>query len=259
MAIVRLTAREMRSAIDDGALTLQYQPQVHARTGTLVGVEAFVRWPHPAYGMLGPGDVLPLVEQGGLHVAFDRWVLTAICAQLRKWRDEAFEVAVVSANLWAQTLRSPDVVETVREVIMKSGVEARSIEIECPKTTLRDETLAEPARRLRVLGLRTSSEEFGDPAVADRARDYDTLKIGFPLARDLFAEGSTSADQVRAIVAAAKTTGARVVADSVETPEQEGALVALGCEVVQGFLYGPEVSADELKKLAATGAKQEPA
>ncbi len=248
----------MRGAIEAGALSLQFQPQVHAPSGTLMGVEAFVRWPHPAYGLLGPGDIIPLIEQGSLHVAFDRWVLGAICAQLRKWRDEAFDAKVVSANLWAQTLRSPDVVDMVRDVVVRSGVEARQLEIECPKTTLRDQTLAEPARRLRALGVRTSSEELGDPAVADRARDYDTLKIGFPVVRDLSVQGSGSADQVRAIVSAATSVGARVVADSVETPEQEGALVALGCDIVQGYLYGPEVSGEELRKLAATGSKQQP-
>ncbi len=255
MAIVRLTPRELRNAIEDDALSLQFQPQVRATTGALVGVEAFVRWPHPAYGMLGPGDIIPLVEQGSLHVALDRWVLRAICAQLVRWRDDAFDVHVVSANIWAQTLRAPDVVEMVRGVIVPSGLAPRVIEIECPRTTLRDETLAEPARRLRGLGLRTSSEELGDPTVADRASDFDTLKVGYPVARDLFVEGSGSADAVRAIVAAAKAAGARVVADSVETPQQEAALVALGCDIVQGYLYGPEVSAAELRVLASAGEK----
>lgn len=256
MAIVRLTPRELRNAMEDDALSLQFQPQVHALSGTLRGVEAFVRWPHPAYGMLGPGDIIPLVEQGALHAAFDRWVLEAVCAQLVRWRQEAFDVHVVSVNLWAQTLRAPGAVDMVREVVRAADVDPRLVEIECPRTTLRDETLAEPARRLRALGLRTSSEELADPSVAERARDFDTLKVGYPVARDLFVEGSTGADAVRAIVAAAKAAGARVVADSVETPRQEAALVALGCDIVQGYLYGPEVSARELERLLAVGAKQ---
>ncbi len=256
VAIVRLTPRELQRAIADGMLSLQFQPQVHAPSGALMGVEAFVRWPHPAYGVLGPGDIIPLIEQGGLHVDLDRWVLTAIADQLRRWRAEAFDVKVVSANVWAQTLRAPNVVDMVRDAVLAGDVDPSVLEIECPRTTLRDDTLAEPARRLRALGLRISSEEFGDPAVAERARDFDTLKIGYPVARELFAEGSASADAVRAIVSAAKMSGARVVADSVETPEQEGALVALGCEIVQGYLYGPEVSPGELRQLLATAAKQ---
>ena len=115
------------------------------------------------------------------------------------------------------------------------------------------------ARRLRVLGVRVASEDFADPALAASARDFDTLKVGYPLVRDLEASGSSAAAAVTAIVGAARAVGARVVADSVETPEQEDALVVLGCDIVQGHLYGPEVSAAELRQLASAGAKRTPA
>lgn len=262
MAIVRLRPNDLRRAITDDALSLQFQPQVHAPTGRLVGAEAFVRWPHPSYGMIGPGDIIPLVEQGGFHVDFDRWVLTAVCAQVKRWNDEGFDVPVVSANLWAQTLRSPELADMLRDIVLASGVKASAVEIECPRGTVRDSALAEPARRLRVLGVRVASEEFGDPALADAARDFDTLKIGYPVARDLASGDAGAREAVEAIVNAAhivRTTtkaGVRVVADSVETPEQEDALVALGCDIVQGYLYGPEVSAAELRQLASMGAKR---
>ena len=255
MAIVRLRPGDLKRAIADGMLSLQYQPQVHAPTGKLVGAEAFVRWPHPAHGMIGPSDIIPLIEQGGFHVEFDRWVVTELCQQIRRWQDDGFEVPVVAANVWAHTLRSPGAVDLVRDAVIKTGAIASALEIECPRGTVGDESLAEPARRLRVLGVRVASEEFGDPALASAAADFDTLKIGYPVARELVIAGSASAGQVSAIVAAARAAGARVVADSVESPEQEDGLVALGCEIVQGYLYGPEVSAAELKQLAAVGAK----
>src|SRR3990170_2062657 len=88
MAIVRLRPDELKRALDEGALSLQFQPQVHVPTGKLVGIEAFVRWPHPAHGMIGPSDIVPLLDQGSLHVEFDRWVLRAISAQLIAWRNE---------------------------------------------------------------------------------------------------------------------------------------------------------------------------
>ncbi|HZP96184.1 MAG TPA: EAL domain-containing protein [Candidatus Limnocylindria bacterium] len=256
MAIVRLRPEDLRRAIADGTLSLQFQPQVHAPTGKLVGAEAFVRWPHPSYGMIGPGDIIPLVEQGGFHVELDRWVLTAACGQLARWASGSLDVPIVAANIWAHTLRAPDVVDIVREIVLASGVPLGALEIECPRGTVRDASLAEPARRLRALGVRVASEELGDRAIAASARDFDTLKIGYPLARDLLVAGSAAADAVTAIVEAARSAGARVVADSVESPEQEDALRALGCEIVQGYLYGPEVSAAELQTLAAAGAKR---
>ena len=218
-------------------------------TGKLVGVEAFARWPHPAHGMIGPSDIVPLLDQGSLHVEFDRWVLRAISAQIMAWRNDGLPVPLVAANLWTHTLQQPDVVEMVRDAISSSGIAPGDVEIECPRGSVRDPLLAEPVQRIRGLGVRIASEEFGDPAIADAASGFDTLKIGYPIARDLPVLGTESLEAVQAIVEAAHVTGARVVADSVETKDQEDLLVQFGCEIVQGRLYGPEVAADELKTL----------
>ena len=255
MAIVRLRPDDLRRAIAENSLSLQFQPQVYVPTGKLVGAEAFVRWPHPSYGMIGPSDIIPLVELGRFHAEFDRWVITALCEQIKRWDAEGFDVPIVAANLWSQTLRSPDVVEMVSKIVIASGVRADVVEIEVPNGTLRDPALAAAARRLRVLGVRVATEEMTDRALASAASDFDTLKIGYPIVRELGVAGSNSGDAVTAVIDAARSAGARVVADSVELEEQEEALVALGCEVVQGYLYGPEVSAAELKTLAAVGVR----
>lgn len=249
MAIVRLRPEELRRALDDGALSLQFQPQVHVPTGKLVGVEAFARWPHPAHGMIGPSDIVPLLDQGSLHVDFDRWVLRALCQQLLTWRREGVDAPIVAANMWTHTLRQPDVVEMVNGAIASTGVPPSALEIECPRGSVRDPMIAEPVQRIRALGVRIASEEFGDPAIADAASGFDTLKIGYPLARDLTVLGTESLEAVQAIVEAARVAGARVVADSVETKDQEDLLVQFGCEIVQGRLYGPEVAPEELKTL----------
>jgi EAL domain-containing protein (putative c-di-GMP-specific phosphodiesterase class I) len=222
---------------------------VHVPSGKLVGIEAFARWPHPAHGMIGPSDIVPLLDQGSLHVEFDSWVLRAICAQLVTWRNEGVEVPIVAANLWTHTLQRPNVVEMVRDAIASSGFAPSVIEIECPRGSVRDPLLAEPVQRIRALGVRIASEEFGDPAIADAASGFDTLKIGYPIARDLPILGTESLEAVQAIVEAALAAGARVVADSVETKDQEDLLVQFGCEIVQGRLYGPEVAPNELKTL----------
>jgi len=249
MAIVRLRPEELKRAIDENALSLQFQPQVHVPTGKLVGIEAFVRWPHPAHGMIGPSDIVPLLDQGSLHVEFDRWVLRALCAQVVAWRKDGVDVPLVAANMWTHTLQRPDVVDMVREAIASSGIAPTDLEIECPRGSVRDPLLAEPVQNIRALGVRIASEEFGDPAIADAASGFDTLKIGYPIARDLPVLGTESLEAVQAIVEAAHVTGARVVADSVETKDQEDLLLQFGCEIVQGRLYGPEVAADELKTL----------
>jgi EAL domain-containing protein (putative c-di-GMP-specific phosphodiesterase class I) len=205
--------------------------------------------------MIGPSDIVPLLDQGSLHVEFDRWVLRAICAQVLAWRKEGVDVPIVAANIWTATLQRPDVVEIIRDAIASSGVAPGVIEIECPRGSVRDPLLAEPVQGIRALGVRVASEEFGDPAIADAASGFDTLKIGYPIARDLPVLGTESLEAVQSIVEAARVTGARVVADSVETTDQEDLLVQFGCEIVQGRLYGPEVAPEELKTLLASSIR----
>jgi EAL domain-containing protein (putative c-di-GMP-specific phosphodiesterase class I) len=255
MAIVRLRPEELKRAMDEGGLSLQFQPQVHVPTGKLVGAEAFVRWPHPGHGLIGPSDIATLLDQGSLHAQFDHWVLKAACAQLLAWRKDGVDVPLVAVNLWTHTLQRPDVVDMVRHAVMTSGVDPKLVEVECPRGSVRDPALAEPVQRIRGLGVRVASEEFGDPAIADAANGFDTLKIGYPLARELPVLGSESLEAVQAIVEAARAANARVVADSVETKDQEDLLVQFGCEIVQGRLYGPEVAAPELKTLLNTGIR----
>ena len=100
MAIVRLRSADLKQALESGALSLHYQPQVVIATGKLAGVEAFVRWPHPAYGMIGPSDIITLVDQAGMHVEFDRWVVGAICRQAKQWRRDGVAAPIVAANVW---------------------------------------------------------------------------------------------------------------------------------------------------------------
>jgi EAL domain-containing protein (putative c-di-GMP-specific phosphodiesterase class I) len=244
MAIVRLRPGDLKQALETGALSVHYQPQVEVATGKLAGVEAFVRWPHAVYGMLGPGDIIPLVDQGGLHVEFDRWVVGEICAQAKKWRKEKAPVPLVAANVWAQTLRRPDALKLM-EALASTKVDPKMIELEVPKGSSTDAALGKALAAIRELGVRLASEEYvTGPRPSGKLR-FDTLKIPFPISRD----HEANADAIKAVVAEAKKIGARVVADSVETPEQEQALVALGVEIVQGYLYGPEVSPAELRTL----------
>lgn len=244
MAIVRLRAGDLKDALEAGALSLHYQPQVEIRTGKLAGVEAFVRWPHPVYGMIGPGDIVPLVDQGGLHVEFDRWVVGAICAQAKRWRTQGVPVPIVAANIWAETLRRPDALRLM-DALAETKADPTMLELECPRGSTADPALTKALVAIHALGVRLASEEYASGARPRGKLTFDTLKIPYPISRDHIA----NADGIRAVVAAAKKIGARVVADSVESAEQEEALASLGVEIVQGYLYGPEVAPAELGTL----------
>ena len=243
MAIVRFRPGELKQALDSGALTVHYQPQVEVRTGRVVGVEAFVRWPHPAHGLVGPGDIIPLVDRAGLHLEFDRWVVGAICRQARSWRKDGVRVPVLAANVWSETLRHPDALRLI-DVLAETGADPQTIELECPRGSTVDPALTKTLLSIQSLGVRLASEELAASAGRAKIR-FDTLKIPYPISRD---HGAHAKD-ITAAVTLAKTTASRVVADSVETVAQESALAALGVEIVQGHLYGPEVAPAELRTL----------
>ena len=240
--MIRLRPFDLENALESDALSVHYQPQVEIKTGKLAGVEAFVRWPHPVLGMIGPSDIIPLVEQASLHVEFDRWVIGTICRQAMKWRADGVAVPVVAANVWSETLRRPDALRLV-DALAETRVDPRIIELECPRGSTVDPGLTKALGAIQALGVRLASEEYAAGARPPWILNFNTLKIPYPISRDHVA----NAARIAAVVAEAKTTGARVVADSVESVEQERALASLGVQIVQGYLYGPEVTPAELR------------
>ena len=250
MAIVRLRPADLRQALETGALSVHYQPQVEVRTGELVGVEAFVRWPHAVYGMLGPSDIIALVEEAGLHVEFDRWVVGTICRQARKWRADGVSVPIVAANVWSETLRRPDALRLI-DALAETGVDPRTIELECPRGSTVDPELTKALVAIQALGVRLATEEYAAGARPRWILTFDTLKVPYPISRD----HEANAFAIAAVVAEGRRIGARVVADSVESVDQEDALASLGVGIVQGHLYGPEVVPEELRtSLTRSGA-----
>jgi EAL domain-containing protein (putative c-di-GMP-specific phosphodiesterase class I) len=242
--MVRLRPSELKQALEAGALSLHYQPQVHIKTGKLAGVEAFVRWPHAVHGMIGPSDIIPVVEQAGLHVEFDRWVVGAISRQAKRWRAEGVAVPVVAANIWNETLRQPDALRLI-DALAETGADPKAIELECPRGSTVDPELTKALVAIHALGVRLATEDYTTGARPPWIVTFDTLKIPYPISRDHVA----NATAIVAVVAEGKKIGARVVADSVESAAQEQALASLGVEIVQGYLYGPEVAPAELRTL----------
>lgn len=221
MAVVRLRPADLRDALRNDGTSLQFQVQVHVPTGTLAGVEALVRWPHFQYGMIGPAEIAQLVMQGGLHEEFDAWVIRAARAQAAEWVRQGVPLPLVSVNVWEQTLRTPAIMTMVEGATL--------LELELPRGAASDPAHIPVIGSLRARGVRVAAETVPDI-------DIDTVKLRPPVDAS--------------VVAAAKARGLRVVAEGVETGEQQDQALGAGCEIVQGFVFGPEVSAAEVSTLA---------
>lgn len=244
MAIVRLRPAELRQALASDGVSLHFQLQVHIPTESLAGVEALVRWPHPTHGMIGPPDVAALVDQGSLHAEFDGWVLREAAAQAARWAAEGIPVPVVSVNLWPQTLRQPDATRAILGAIGAGAPGVRGLELECPRAAVRDPALSPIFSALRGVGVRVATDVRAVEDLAGIA--VDTVKIPPPVVADIGAQAGT----IQEIVGVARERGLRLVAEGVESPEQQQALVAAGCEILQGFLYGQDFGAAEVSTLA---------
>ena len=221
MAVVRIRPADLRSALAEDGTSLQYQAQVHVPSGTLAGVEAFVRWPHPLYGMVGPQEIVQLVIQGGLHVEFDAWVIRTATAQAKKWIAEGVPLPLIAVNIWDQTLRSPRLLEMVDA--------AERLELELPRGAASDPAHVPMIGSVRARGGRVAAEVLPET-------DVDTVKLRLPIDA--------------ATVSGARARGIRVVAEGIENEEQQAQALAAGCEIIQGYVFGPEVSASEVSALA---------
>ena len=242
MAIVRLRVAELQQALESGALSLHYQPQVHVRSGKLAGVEAFVRWPHPTHGMLGPSDIIPLVDQAGLHVEFDRWVVGAICRQAKAWQTAGMPPLSVSVNLSARQFKHQDLVAVVRGALEESGVDPAHLELEVTESLLMEDTkrTVQMLEALREEGVTISLDDFGTGYSSLGYLKYfpiDCIKLDKSFVRDAVSNAQSGAI-TSAIIALGHSLGLSVVAEGVETVEQLEYLADRSCDVVQGYLFG---------------------
>jgi diguanylate cyclase (GGDEF)-like protein/PAS domain S-box-containing protein len=241
----------LRKAVSQGEFALWYQPQIDARTGRLVGMEALVRWEHPDFGLLEPERFIPVAEETGLVVPLGEWVIRAACEQAVAWREAGRDDVTVAVNLSAWHFRRPGFAAFFRDVLERTGLEGARLNLELTETVLMEkkdltvETLAE----LKTLGIRLSVDDFGtgySSLAYLRQFPLDILKIDRAFVRDI---ASNPADRavIKALIELAHALELSVIAEGVETEEQIRWLKDLGCDVLQGYRLGRPLPAEHLK------------
>ena len=242
---------ELRRALAAGQFELHYQPLVSARTRTLNGFEALLRWRHPEQGLISPATFIPLAEEMGLIRPIGAWVLARACRDAAAW-PASLKVAV---NLSSVQFVRGDLVDEVTQALSESGLAATRLELEITESVLLQDN-AETFRilhRLHALGLRIAMDDFGTgySSVSYLRRfPFDKLKIDQCFVRTLGREAGSVA-LVRAMVGLGKACNMGVVAEGVETPEQAAILEAEGCDELQGFLFSRPLPLSDLTNLLA--------
>jgi len=247
--------QDLRQALDRGEFVLHYQPRYSTREGRMTGAEALVRWAHPSRGLVPPLEFIPTAEKNGLIFQLGEWVLDEACRQMRLWCHAGYEDWIISVNLSAQQFNHPELTQTVREALERYHLEPHRLTLEITESTAMQDADASLAIlcQLHEMGVGISIDDFGtgySSLLYLKRLPASELKIDRGFVRDLTHDAEDAAI-IAAIVALGRALNLNIVAEGVETREQQEYLTRLGCSSLQGYLLGRPVAADQFVQMFA--------
>jgi len=232
---------DLRAAIESGKqLRIEYQPKVDLARGTVIGIEALVRWDHPTQGLLMPGAFISLAEESDLIVPMSKWLLDEACHDMHRWIAEGMRPMRVAVNVSERLFRDANLVESIAGALAAADLDPRHLEIEVTERTITQEAerTERALERLSDMGVRVSIDDFGTGYSSLRqlqGLSIHALKIDQSFVRDAHSREESRAI-VEAIISIARSFDLDVIAEGVETREELSAIRTLGCTRVQGYL-----------------------
>lgn len=242
---------EIKKALKNDEFMPYYQPKIDAKTSKIIGMEALVRWEHPALGFITPDKFVPIAEELGLIAAIDSWMMKETICAMSQWKKSGLKTGVLSLNFSMQLLERSNCFEDLERVLAEFEVSPKDIEIEIPETVL----MSDPQKvigilsKFRELGIVISIDDFGTGYSSLsylKLLPIDKLKIDRSFVDDLPHDEHDVAI-VKAIVALAQSLHLELLVEGVETKEQAEFLVELGCQNHQGYYYSKPIPFDEFE------------
>jgi len=243
----------LRRGLERNEFLLHYQAKLDLNTGRITGVEALVRWQHPDMGLVPPAQFIPLAEETGLIVAIGRWVLHTACAQSVAWQKQGLPPVHIAVNLSARQFADDDLVEDIAATLKSTGLQPSLLELELTESMVIQNT--ERAGRvlgeIKAMGVRLAIDDFGvgySSLTHLKRFPIDTLKVDRSFIRDLPTDAEDKAI-TEAIIAMGKSLDLTVVAEGVETAEQQAFLREHDCDEMQGFFFSKPIPGDAFAEL----------
>ena len=250
---------DLRFALERGEFQIFYQPIVDLHTGGIDGCEALLRWQHPERGLLLPADFLDVASEAGLIVALDWWVLEQTCRNLLRWqrRYPGHAKLRASVNMDERQFADRNVIETLRGVLKRTGIDPSTLALEITETIFRGgRTEAEATlNALKDLGVSLVVDDFGtgySSLDSFATSPFDVLKVDRSFVRDMVTNPRHGAI-VHTIAGFAELLGLGLIAEGVENRAQADLLFDVGCERGQGYLYSPPVSQEAFECMLEQG------
>jgi len=239
--VQRESLEAIRSALDNNQFVLHYQPKVNMRTGTVIGVEALIRWQHPERGLLNPIEFLPVIENNPMNIEMGEWVIDSALTQISRWQAMSANLPLsISVNIAAVQLQQSDFTQRLKTLLAAhSDVEPRHLELEVLETSALDDVhhVSTTMNSCMALGVKFALDDFGtgySSLTYLRRLPANIIKIDQTFVRDMLID-IDDFSIVEGVIALAKSFKRDVIAEGVETIEHGTALLQIGCELAQGY------------------------
>ncbi|MGG3914168.1 bifunctional diguanylate cyclase/phosphodiesterase [Rossellomorea vietnamensis] len=247
----------LRKVLEFDQLCLYYQPKVDLDTRHIIGVEALIRWHHPALGMVSPAEFIPLAEETGLIVPIGEWVLREACKQSKEWEETGMGIIPVAVNISVRQIKDGGFVEMVKGILAEYEFNPDRLELEITESIMQDfEISTNVLNELKKVGVMISMDDFGTGYSSLnnlRHLPIDSIKIDKSFVDDIM-EDSNQVSIVKAIIDMSQNMNFTTIAEGIETENQMLFLKRNGCQVGQGYHFSRPLPASELQ-ISLIGAR----
>lgn len=244
-------ANDLRLAIERNEFTLYYQPKVDANTKKITGLEALIRWNHPERGMVSPGVFIPVAEESELILDIGKWVIKEACNQIRKWNDKGFSDLPISVNVSAKQFKDNSLVDFIKRALQENNIMPKSLEIEITESAImkNKEKAMLKLNQIKDMGITILLDDFGtgySSLLYLKSFPIDVIKIDQNFVKNM----NQSIDDgaiIKTIIVLSNDLKIKTIAEGVETEEQYEILKELGCNQIQGYLFGRPSKVEDIE------------
>lgn len=252
--VPRFSLDDINQAFDNNEFCFYLQPKCNAETGAIVGAEALVRWNHPEYGLVSPGEFIPLLERESMVTRFDLFIWRSVCEMLSRWDEEGRNLVPVSVNVSMTDIEAIDVARVLGDLLDRFSIDARLLQVEITESAIayNMDVVEETIRDLHARGIAVLMDDFGSAySSLNMLKDInvDAIKLDMKFV-DLNADNAAKGLKIiESVIDMAYQLRLSIIAEGAQTAEQVSKLRELGCMYIQGYYFYRPLTVGKMEDL----------
>lgn len=252
--VPRFSLDDINQAFDNNEFCFYLQPKCNAETGAIVGAEALVRWNHPEYGLVSPGEFIPLLERESMVTRFDLFIWRSVCEMLSRWDEEGRNLVPVSVNVSMTDIEAIDVARVLGDLLDRFSIDARLLQVEITESAIAHnmDVVEETIRDLHARGIAVLMDDFGSAySSLNMLKDInvDAIKLDMKFV-DLNADNAAKGLKIiESVIDMAYQLRLSIIAEGAQTAEQVSKLRELGCMYIQGYYFYRPLTVGKMEDL----------